>query len=61
VLLVATAAPVALLAAWVGADPAVLPPPATGALLFEIAPLVLSAASTAFAMRIVQRWPGRFS
>ena len=61
VLLAATTVPVALLTAWVGADPSSLAPPVAGAVLLEIAPLVLSAASTAFAMRLVQRWPSRFS
>jgi hypothetical protein len=31
-----------------------------GAVLFLIAPLVLSAAATAAAARIVERWPERF-
>lgn len=59
-LLAGTAAPVYLLAAWVGADPAWLPPPIEAALLFLVAPLVLSAAATALAIRVVQRWPSRF-
>jgi hypothetical protein len=59
-LLSGTAVPVALLAAWVGADPAMLAPPVEGAVLFQIAPLVLSAAATAVAARIVERWPERF-
>lgn len=41
--LLGTFIPVALLAAWVGCDPRDLPPPTEGVLLFEVAPLVLSA------------------
>jgi hypothetical protein len=60
VVLAGTAVPLALLAAWVGADPTLLSPPGAGAVLFEIAPLALSASSLAMAMRFVARWPNRW-
>jgi hypothetical protein len=57
-LLAATAVPYALLAAWVGADPMTPPPPVTGAVLFLVAPAVLSAAVGAIVMALIgARWP----
>jgi hypothetical protein len=53
VLLLGTFLPIALLAAFVGADHAVLPPPAAGALLLIIAPVVLSASATAIAVSVL--------
>ncbi|MFO0757091.1 MAG: hypothetical protein U0359_11415 [Byssovorax sp.] len=47
VLLAGTAIPFAVLAAWVGADPAVLPSPTAGILVFLLAPAVVSAAAGA--------------
>ncbi|UQA62982.1 alkaline phosphatase family protein [Polyangium aurulentum] len=51
VLLLGTFLPVALLAAFVGANHAVLPPPAAGAVLLILAPVVLSASAASIAVR----------
>ncbi len=46
-LLLATALPLALLDAWVGWDPAQLAPPVEGILVFELAPIIVSATAAA--------------
>jgi hypothetical protein len=47
ILLLATSVPIVLLAAWVGWDAAQLAPPIEGILVFELAPIVVSAAGGA--------------
>lgn len=56
VLLLVTALPFALFAAWIGWDPAILPPPIEGVLVFLCAPAVVSAAVGAAAMEIVRSY-----
>jgi hypothetical protein len=53
ILLLATAISFALLAASVGCDPAALPHPIRGALVFELGPAVLSAALAAAALTLI--------
>lgn len=53
ILLLATAVPFVLLAASVGCDPAALPNPIRGALIFELGPGVLSAAIAAAALALI--------
>jgi hypothetical protein len=55
-LLAATAAPLALLAAWVGWDPVTPPPPVAGAVLFLVGPAALSAAAGAVVMSLIVAW-----
>lgn len=59
VMLVATAVPFILLAAWVGADPVTPPPNVAGVLVFLLAPAVPVAAVGALAMAGVERLRGR--
>jgi hypothetical protein len=56
--LLGAAVPFALLAAWVGADPARLVPPHEGILLFFAAPAVLGAGLAAISLALVERSRG---
>lgn len=56
-LLGGTAAPIALLAAWLGLDSALVPPALEGIALLEIAPAMLSASVLAIALSIAARRP----
>lgn len=55
-ILLVVAVPFALLTAWAGADPAVLPSPVAGVLVFQLGPLVISAALSAV---LVAAWQTR--
>ena len=59
VLLLGSAIPFALLAAWVGADPTATPPSIAGAAVFQTAPAVLSAALGACLAAALERRRGR--
>jgi len=60
ILMAATVTPWSLLVAWVGWDPAVLPPPVLGILVFELGPCVISAALGAAALSLIEaRWPNK--
>jgi hypothetical protein len=57
VLMLGTAAPFALLAAWVGWDPVTLPPPMLGTAVFHLAPGVISAAAAAVLVAMMETRP----
>ncbi|APR77035.1 Hypothetical protein A7982_02382 [Minicystis rosea] len=54
VLLLGTAIPFALLAAWVGWDPVTLPPPIAGAAVFQLSPSLVSAAVAAVVVAVME-------